>query len=348
MHLSKKSNYLIILLLKIIVIISLIQSANATENKLGSFSIAGVPPKGAQIVTVGFYPRAIYDLTMEDNTFHLHTLIWMRWKGDIDPTETMEIINAVDQASLVKKNLLKKPAIQKDGSKYQIIDIESRFNHTFMLDRFPLDSHKLGILIEDSNEGINQIYYVIDTKNSGYGARLNLPGWKLDSWSAEILSHDYGTNFGDDSDVTGGSIYSTARFNINISRPMSYFYWKLLLPLIVVLCGSWIVLLLEPCQIDVRTGLPATALLTTVFLQQSYVDQLPQVGYLVLMDKFYVLAYLLLFITLIRIIYTATAFDKKNTHVGHTLMIKRGDRVLLFSEIIVFVIALVGYKFMLI
>ena len=129
---------------------------------------------------------------------------------------------------------------------------------------------------------------------------------------------------------------------------MSYFYWKLLLPLIVVLCGSWIVLLLEPCQIDVRTGLPATALLTTVFLQQGYVDQLPQVGYLVLMDKFYVLAYLLLFITLIRIIYTATAFDKKNTHVGHTLMIKRGDRVLLFSEIIVFVIALVGYKFMLI
>ena len=82
MHLSKKSNYLIILLLKIIVIISLIQSANATENKLGSFSIAGVPPKGAQIVTVGFYPRAIYDLTMQDNTFHLHTLIWMRWKGD--------------------------------------------------------------------------------------------------------------------------------------------------------------------------------------------------------------------------------------------------------------------------
>ena len=55
-------------------------------------------------------------------------------------------------------------------------------------------------------------------------------------------------------------------------------HWKLLLPLIVVLCGSWIVLLLEPCQIEVRTGLPATALLTTVFLQQSYVDQLPQVA----------------------------------------------------------------------
>jgi hypothetical protein len=62
--------------------------------------------------------------------------------------------------------------------------------------------------------------------------------------------------------------------------------------------------------------LPATALLTTVFLQQSYVDQLPQVGYLVLMDKFYVLAYLLLFITLIRIIYTATAFDKKKHACG--------------------------------
>ena len=164
------------------------------------------------------------------------------------------------------------------------MDVESRFNHTFLLDKFPLDSHKLSILLEDTSHGLNQIFYVIDYKNSGYGTRLNLPGWLLNNWNAEILSHDYGTSFGDDKGVAGGSIYSTARFDINISRPVSYFYWKLLLPLTIVLCGAWIVLLLEPSQIEVRTGLPATALLTTVFLQQSYSDHLPQVGYLVLMS----------------------------------------------------------------
>jgi hypothetical protein len=204
----------------------------------------------------------------------------------------------------------------------------------------------LSILLEDTSHGLNQIFYVIDYNNSGYGARLTLPGWLLNNWNAEILSHDYGTSFGDDKGVAGGSIYSTARFDINISRPASYFYWKLLLPLTIVLCGAWIVLLLEPSQIEVRTGLPATALLTTVFLQQSYSDHLPQVGYLVLMDKFYVVAYSLIFITLIRVIFTATSFDSKNTDVKHTFRIKRGDRVLLILQITVFVIVLFTLEFM--
>ena len=77
------------------------------------------------------------------------------------------------------------------------MDVESRFNHTFLLDKFPLDSHKLSILLEDTSHGLNQIFYVIDYKNSGYGTRLNLPGWLLNNWNDEILSHDYGTSFGD-------------------------------------------------------------------------------------------------------------------------------------------------------
>ena len=341
-----KMKLLFILIFKILIINLTTQAVNATENKLGTFSEVGIPPAGSQIVTVGFYPRSAYDIDMADSTFHLHTYIWMRWKGTIDPTETLELINAVDQSDMIKKNILKKPAIQSDGSKYQIMDVESRFNHTFLLDKFPLDSHKLSILLEDTSHGLNQIFYVIDYKNSGYGALLNIPGWLLNNWNAEILSHDYGTSFGDDKGVAGGSIYSTARFDINISRPESYFYWKLLLPLTIVLCGAWIVLLLEPSQIEVRTGLPATALLTTVFLQQSYSDHLPQVGYLVLMDKFYVLAYSLIFITLVRVIFTGTSFDSKNTDVKHTIRIKRGDRVLLILQITVFVIALFALEFM--
>jgi hypothetical protein len=132
---------LFILIFKIIIINLTTQVVNATDNKLGAFSKVGIPPTGSQIVTVGFYPRSAYDIDMEDSTFHLHTYIWMRWKGAIDPTESMELINAVDQSNLIKKNILKKPAIQSDGSKYQIMDVESRFTHTFLLDKFPLDSH---------------------------------------------------------------------------------------------------------------------------------------------------------------------------------------------------------------
>jgi hypothetical protein len=115
---------------------------------------------------------------------------------------------------------------------------------------------------------------------------------------------------------------------------------------VIVLCGAWIVLLLDPHQIEVRTGLPATALLTTVFLQQSYSDNLPQVGYLVLMDKLYVIAYILILLTLIRVIFTATSFDIKSTDERHVIKIKRGDRILLALEIILFTVLLLCHKMM--
>ncbi len=327
-------------------IVFMAQSIKATEIKSGSFKLSDNVPVSAQKVIIGFYPRSVYGLDIEDNTFHLHTYIWMRWKGEIDPTESMEIINGVDEAELVKTNILKTPSIQPDGSKYQIMDIESRFSQTFFLDNFPLDKQQLSVLIEDSSHGIKQIAYIIDEKNSGYGARLDLPGWDLNGWKAETLAHDYGSSFGDETGIGGGSIYSTARFDINISRPISYFYWKLLLPLVIVLCGAWIVLLLDPHQIEVRTGLPATALLTTVFLQQSYSDNLPQVGYLVLMDKLYVIAYILILLTLIRVIFTATSFDIKSTDERHVVKIKRGDRILLALEIILFTVLLLCHKMM--
>ncbi len=98
-----KMKLLFILIFKILIINLTTQAVNATENRLGAFSKVGIPPVGSQIVTVGFYPRSAYDLDMAASTFHLHTYIWMRWKGSIDPTDTMEIINAVDQSDLIKK-----------------------------------------------------------------------------------------------------------------------------------------------------------------------------------------------------------------------------------------------------
>ena len=63
----------------------------------------------------------------------------------------------------------------------------------------------------------------------------------------------------------------------------------------VVICGAWIALLLNPVLTETRAALPASALLTTVFLQQSYTASLPETGGLVLLDEIYVVAYILIF-----------------------------------------------------
>ena len=86
-----------------------------------------------------------------------------------------------------------------------------------------------------------------------------------------------------------------------------------------------------------RTALPAGALLTAIFLQKSYSDSLPDLGYLILMDKIYLVVYALIVSTLIRAImaYHATqgANDKRMKEIATT------DRWLLAFQLVVFVVA---------
>ena len=196
-------------------------------------------------------------------------------------------------------HLNEEPKVLADGSKYQIMRVEGRFVQPFSLADYPLDQQKLSIIIEDTTNGAEKISYVVDKEGSGLGNSLRIPGWQINGWSSQIYAHDYGSKFGEEA---ADSTYSTAAFAVEIGRPASFFYWKLLMPLFMVLLAGFAALFLSPQNIDSRTALPAGALLTAIFLQKSYSDSLPDVGYLILMDKIYLVAYALIVVTLVRVI----------------------------------------------
>lgn len=145
--------------------------------------------------------------------------------------------------------------------------------------------------------------------------------------------HDYGTTFGEDETP---SQYSAAQFSIEISRPLSFFYWKLLLPLFIVFSAALSALLIRPQDLDVRTALPAGALLTAIFLQKSYSDGLPDLGYLILMDKIYLVVYALIVVTLIRSILAYKATTDANE--AKVAAIHAMDKKLLVTGLLVFII----------
>ena len=273
--------------------------ALAQNEKRGTYTVVDTPPASAQQVAVGFYPISVYQLDMASNTYYIDTYMWMRWTGDIDPTGTLEFTNMVEEWGKQQENLLEEPKVLADGSMYQILRVEGRFVQPFSLADFPLDQQKLSIMIEDTTNGADAVSYVIDKDSSGIGDSLQIPGWKMHGWSSQTFTHDYGTTFGE---TETPSAYSAAQFSIDISRPTSFFYWKLLLPLFIVLIAALSALLIRPQNLDVRTALPAGALLTAIFLQKSYSDGLPDLGYLILMDKIYLVVYALIVLTLIRAI----------------------------------------------
>lgn len=264
-------------------------------------------PKSAQQVNTGVYAMNLYDLNPSSNTYYLDFYIWFKWKpqGDLDPLKNLEFANGVEDWSLTQTNTYEKPEKLPDGSLYQIIRAKGRFRESFEFNRYPLDQQKLGITLENSQYNVNQVVYLGNTEESGYAHDLSVPGWKIKNYQLKNLVHEYGTNFGDPRDKPNESNYSALRYELLSYRPVSFFIWKLLLPLLIVLFSSWGALLLYPLYVDSRIILPITALLTTVFLQKSYADSLPDVGYLVLLDKIYALAYILIISSILESIITA-------------------------------------------
>ena len=272
----------------------------ATPIQKGTLNPQGTPPDSAQVVKIGFYPVSVHQLDVANSTYYIDTYVWLRWKGEIDPTKTIEFVNMVEDWGRQLSFLLPKPKQEADGSFYQIMRMEGRFNQPFSLADYPLDRQRLSIKVEDQTYGIDRLAYVIDTQDSGVGDLVRIPGWNLEGWKAETFAHDYQSDFGDKDTP---QVYSMARFSIEISRPVSFFFWKLLLPLFMVIIAATAALLIRPQLLGERAALPAAALLSAIFLQKSYSDSLPDLGYLVLMDQIYLIAYPVIILTLIRVIY---------------------------------------------
>jgi hypothetical protein len=312
-------------------------SAFASDGKKGSYVEVKSPPSTAQVVTVGFYPVSVYQLDMSSNTYYVDTYVWFRWKGDIDPTETLEFTNMVEEWGKQQEPLLDEPKLLADGSQYQIVRVEGRFVQPFSLVDFPLDRQKLSIMVEDTTNGVEVVSYQIDKKNSGIGDSLDIPGWILNGWTAKTYAHDYGSQFGEEGTP---AVYSALAFNLEISRPISFFYWALLMPLFIVLIAALAALNIKPNELDVRTGLPAGALLTAIFLQKSYADDLPELGYLILMDQIYLVAYALIVFTLVRSIYAYKAVSHiEDENAPRFKAVHKTDKFLFVAQLVVFAAA---------
>jgi hypothetical protein len=279
-------------------------NSNAQAEASGTISVMDTPPATAQVVNVGMYVNTVYQLEVASSTYYLDAYLWFKWKGDIDPTASIEITNLVEEWGAMVTALNEEPMLLPDGHQYKLVKVEGRFTQPFILADYPMDRQKLSVYLEDSTYGADQLVYVMDEEGSGYGHMLAIPGWKIENWSSQQLQHDYGSFFGAEK-AGSASVYSTLRFDLEIARPVNFFIWKLMLPLVILLMASWMVLVLDPKLVEVRTALPATGLLTAVFLQQSYSDGLPEVGYLVLIDKIYAVAYAMIVLTLLRAIWTS-------------------------------------------
>lgn len=272
-----------------------------TKNSSGELTPLVSLPAGAIPVTLGIYAINVYDLDLKENTYYISFYAWLRWKGDCDPVAALEFTNAVENWGLTTQLLTEQPDTLADGSLYQSLRINSRFYQNFDLSRYPIDKQELTILAESTDEKLGFVY-IPDTTASGFGQDVRLPGWMIDGLNAGSYVHHYGSDFGEVGNKFA-SDYSMVKFSFDLRRPFSFFLWKILFPMIIVMLTGWIALLLSPTRIEARTALPSAALLSMIFLRDGAMQALPENSTLLLLDKIYVLSYVFIVITLIHVMW---------------------------------------------
>jgi hypothetical protein len=215
-----------------------------------------------------------------------------------------------------------KPIEEKDvgGKHYICWKAEGSFHFTPELHYYPFDHQSLEIQIE--NPDLEREYLVFADDTGSYtrgGGPADHYGLKsdvsIDQYTigrverGETVS-TYGTDFGDPKAEKAKSDYSRFTLRIVVARKFLPYFFKIMMPLLVILGVAYVVFFLPPKEFGIASTLAITALLSCIAFQISVASSLPEVGYLITSDKLFILTYMLIFFALLSSLYTYSVANR--------------------------------------
>ncbi len=256
-------------------------------------------------IIVGAYINDIQEIDFRTNSYAVDIYVWFRWTDkSLDPSKSLEFMNRYAPDDHVRVSLYDAPQPMPDGSLYSIVRNQGRFSTKFQLERYPFDTQALRVELEDSTGGTAKQVYVLDTKALTINPAITLPGFKIETPELIVADNRYPTNFGDLT-VGDDEVYSRGSLVVPISRPLTAISVKTFVPIFLITACALLVLFFRPAFVDGRIGLGITALLTLVALQLTSGASLPEVDYLMMLDKVYLASYAFIMLVLTRVVATS-------------------------------------------
>jgi hypothetical protein len=314
-----------------------VQAGEDKRAEQGAETAAPAAPK-PDVVRVGGLINDIQQLDLQSHSYNVDMYIWFKWKNpDIDPARSFEFLNAFEFWGHILTYESNNPEVLPDGSLYQVLRNQGKFNTKLPLEKYPFDSQHLIVAFEDSHAASDEIVYVPDEDPVAVSKDLVIPGWQIGDPTLNVIDNQYDSNFGDPryEDIT----YSRAVFSLPVSRPEGTYALKLLLPMLLVALTAALALLVHPRYVEGRIGIGITALLTLVALQITSNSTLPEVDYLILLDKIYIASYAFVVLTMVMIVRNSWVDAE-----GDVLVAKQVDRRSLMYLLIAYVVV-VGFIF---
>lgn len=295
---------------------------NPDEQIIQSTDYFKVHPQDKQkaaVFDLGLYVDSIYNLDLASLSFNARGWLWYTWtklpliEGKISSRENIGVFdfNLLEEASSSQAKSISNPYFE-DGRYWSETSFDAKFSaNKINLRNFPFDKQKLQIIVtgnvhETDELVFNPIQFRIPSK------AFNILGFKLDGITIEDTVRIYSSNFFDALDVnwkdrisskghsqSAAATQSQSIFSINISRDARTSLIKYVAPLLIVCLLGSLVSFLSPELSVSKLSAPPAAILSLIFLQNSFMVALPRTSYLTCMDLLFSLSYLICFLAFV-------------------------------------------------
>lgn len=257
-------------------------------------------------VQVGIFVLDVDELNSADQSFAASVYYEVRWQSPSLRHEgpgpmhrgLTEIWNphpAISSLQMAWKAFPESVEIQPDGTVVYRQKVWGRFSQPLELQDFPFDQQELSIHLVAAGLMQEDVKIVPlereHGRQSGIAERFSLPDFDVVSWTGEPTPF---FPFPGEVGVAGFEM------KLKVRRRATYFAIKIIVPLCLIVVMSWLPRWIDPEQAGTNIGLSTSAFLTLVAYLFAVTVLLPRVSYITRLDRFILLATLMVFAGLIQ------------------------------------------------
>lgn len=80
-----------------------------------------LPATDGNDVAIGVYLNDLHNLDLKTQSFSADFYVWFRWRGEFDPSQSFELMNAYEAWGHVRRIAYEAPVMLPSGEKYQVV-----------------------------------------------------------------------------------------------------------------------------------------------------------------------------------------------------------------------------------
>jgi hypothetical protein len=258
-------------------------------------------------VNIGMHVVQLRAVDARTESFYADLYLWLRFPNG-DEERAKEIIEKLEPVNgkFDSKDLVDDKVVGDEH--YVCYRVTGTFFFVPDLKNYPFDTQVLPITVENAQLELEELLFVDDRISYeksgapehrwGLSPTLEIPDYTLKRVDRDIYESKYPTSFGDPTRNPAGTHYSRFTLKVSFVREYWSYAFKILIPLLIILMMAYLVFFLPPAQLDTAASVAMTALLSCMAYNVAVSQNMPEIGYLVLSDKFFIATYVLLFLTL--------------------------------------------------